>query len=47
MNTGVNPYDFNTYITKVINGELSIGAALADAQQTFTVKEEEARRATS
>lgn len=41
---GANSYDFQQYINKVVAGELSISAALADAQQAFNVKEEEARR---
>jgi ABC-type glycerol-3-phosphate transport system substrate-binding protein len=42
--TGANPYDFNAQINKVLAGELSIGAALAEAQQLFNTQEEEARR---
>ena len=42
--TGANPYDFGTQINKVVAGELSIRAALAEAQQLFTTQEEEARR---
>jgi ABC-type glycerol-3-phosphate transport system substrate-binding protein len=41
---GANSYDFQQHINKVVAGELSISAALAEAQQAFNVKEEEARR---
>jgi ABC-type glycerol-3-phosphate transport system substrate-binding protein len=42
--TGANPYDFGTQINKVVAGELSIRAALAEAQQIFNTQEDDARR---
>lgn len=44
MTMAAPPGDFGAHVTKVVNGELSIKAALQDMQQTYTTKEEEARR---
>ncbi len=44
MTMAAQPGDFGAHVTKVVNGELSIKAALQDMQQTYTAKEEEARR---
>jgi hypothetical protein len=44
MTMAAPPGDFGTHVTKVVNGELSIKAALQDMQQAYTAKEEEARR---
>lgn len=47
MTMAADPGAFSAHITKVINGELSIKAALQDMQQTYTAKEDEARRSMS
>lgn len=44
MTMAAVPSDFGMHVTRVVNGELSIKAALQDMQQTFTAKEDEARR---
>jgi ABC-type glycerol-3-phosphate transport system substrate-binding protein len=44
MTMAADPGAVTAQVTRVVNGELSIKAALQDMQQTFTAKEEEARR---
>lgn len=44
MNMAAPPGDFGAHVTKVVNGELSIKAALQDMQQLYTANEETARR---
>jgi hypothetical protein len=41
---GANRCDFGTQINNVFAGERSIRGALAEAQQRFNTREEEARR---
>ena len=44
MTMAADPGAFGMHVTRVVNGELSVKAALADMQQTYTAKEDEARR---
>jgi ABC-type glycerol-3-phosphate transport system substrate-binding protein len=44
MTMAADPGAFGMHVTRVVNGELSVKAALQDMQQTYTAKEDEARR---
>jgi hypothetical protein len=44
MTMAANPEAFGAHLTRVINGELSVKAALSEMQQLYVQQEDEARR---
>ncbi len=44
MTLAAGPGAFGAHVTRVVNGGLSVKAALQDMQQTYTAREDEARR---